>query len=102
MMMIIIKIKHNKLCVTGVYLRDITNTSFFFPGFALECESSGCLFFSLNIKQVIENLRDAACRFPVLAVANKGSSVGPQNKIRHLAHRHRRLMQVAVLGDRGL
>ena len=40
--------------------------------------------------------------FPVLAVANAGSCVGPQNKIGHLAHRHRRLMQVPVLSACGI
>ena len=33
--------------------------------------------------------------FPVLAVANTGSYVGPQNKIGHPAHRCRKLMQNA-------
>ena len=35
--------------------------------------------------------------FPVLAVANTGSSVGPQNNIGHPAHRYRQMMQVPVL-----
>ena len=39
--------------------------------------------------------------FPVLALANSGFSVGPQNKIGHPAH-HRQLMQVPVLSARGI
>ena len=35
--------------------------------------------------------------FPVLAVANKGSSVGLQNKIGHPAHIYRQLMQVPMV-----
>ena len=35
--------------------------------------------------------------FPVLAVANTGSCVGPRNKIGHPAHRYRQLTQVPVL-----
>ena len=38
----------------------------------------------------------------MLAVANTGSSVGPQNKIGHPAHRYRQLMQVPVLSARGI
>ena len=37
------KVKHCMLHVTGVYLRDITNTVFFFLNFSLECESSARL-----------------------------------------------------------
>ena len=33
----------------------------------------------------------------MLAVANAGSCVGPQNKIGHPAHRYKQLMQVPVL-----
>ena len=40
--------------------------------------------------------------FPVLAVANIGSCVGPQNKIGHPAHRHRQVKQVPVLSARGI
>ena len=40
--------------------------------------------------------------FHLLAVANAGSWLGPQNKIGHLAHRHRQLMQVSVLNARGI
>ena len=40
--------------------------------------------------------------FPVSAVSNTGSCVGPQNKIGHLAHRYRQLMQVPVLSARGI
>ena len=39
--------------------------------------------------------------FPVLAVTNTGSCVGPQNKIGHPAHRDRPLMQVPVLSACG-
>ena len=35
--------------------------------------------------------------FPVLAVTNTRSCVGPQNKIGHPAHRNRQLMAVPVL-----
>ena len=44
----------------------------------------------------IENL---SWVFPVLAVANTGSCVGPQGKIGHPAHRYRQLMQISVLSD---
>ena len=40
--------------------------------------------------------------FPVLVVAKIGSCVGPQNKVDHLAHRYRNLMQVPVLSARGI
>ena len=40
--------------------------------------------------------------FPVLAVANIGSCVGPQNKIAYPAHRYRQLMQVPVLSAHGI
>ena len=40
--------------------------------------------------------------FPVLAVANTGSCVGPHNKIGHPARRYRQLMQVPVLSARGM
>ena len=38
--------------------------------------------------------------FPVFAVANTCSCVGPQNKIVHLVYRYRQLMQVPVLSAR--
>ena len=38
----------------------------------------------------------------MLAVANKGSCVGPRNKIGHPAHHYRQLMQVPVLSARGI
>ena len=41
------KIKHGKLCVTDVYLRDTLNSVI--PRFALECESSECLLFLLFV-----------------------------------------------------
>ena len=37
------KIRHSLLCVTGVYLRDLTDT--LFEKFALECELSEHLLF---------------------------------------------------------
>ena len=40
--------------------------------------------------------------FPVLAVVNTGSWVGLQNKMGHLAHRYRHLMQVSLLSVRGM
>ena len=40
--------------------------------------------------------------FPVLAVANIGSCVGPKTKIGHPAHRYRQLMQVPMLTARGI
>ena len=39
--------------------------------------------------------------FPVLAVANTGSCVGPQNEIGHPAH-HRQLIEVPLLSARGI
>ena len=41
------KIKHSTVCVTGVYLRDITNTVFCCCDFALDYESSERLLFLL-------------------------------------------------------
>ena len=38
----------------------------------------------------------------MLAVANAGSCVGPQNKIGHPAYRYRQLMEVPVLSSRGI
>ena len=38
--------------------------------------------------------------FPVLAVADTGSCVGPLNKVSHLPHRYRQLMQVLILSAR--
>ena len=40
--------------------------------------------------------------FPVLAGANTGSCVGPQNKIGPPARRYRQLMQVPGLSARGI
>ena len=40
--------------------------------------------------------------FPVLAVANTCSCVGPQNKIGHPAYRYRQLKPVPVLSARGI
>ena len=40
--------------------------------------------------------------FPVLAVANTGSCVGPQNELGHLTHHYRQLMQVPVLRTHGI
>ena len=42
------------LCVTGVYLRDITNTIFF--SFAFECESERFLFLYLFVPVVLTDL----------------------------------------------
>ena len=50
-----------------------------------------CIFFQ-NLSRV----------FPVLAVGNTGSCVGPQNKGAHPAHRYGQLMRVSVLTDRGI
>ena len=63
---------------------------FFLAGF---CPSSPftCIFFK-SLSQV----------FPVLAVADIGSSVGPKNKIDHPAPRYRQLMQVPVLSASGI
>ena len=40
--------------------------------------------------------------FPVVAVADTGSCVGPQNKIGPPAHRYGQLMQVLILSVRGI
>ena len=40
--------------------------------------------------------------FPVLAVVNTGSSVGPQEKKGHPVYRYGQLMQVPVLSARGI
>ena len=40
--------------------------------------------------------------FTVLAVANNGSCLGPQNEIGHPAHRYRQLMQVPMLSIWGI
>ena len=40
--------------------------------------------------------------YPVLAVVNTGSSVGPQNEIGHPACRYRQLMLVPVWSARGM
>ena len=40
--------------------------------------------------------------FSVLAVATAGTCVDPQNKVGHLAHRHRRLMLVPMSSARGI
>ena len=50
-----------------------------------------CIFFQ-NLSRV----------FPVLAVANIDSCVGPQYKIGHPAHRYGQLMQVPVLSAHGI
>ena len=70
--------------------RDIFLANFYFSspftrGFCV------CLFLFENFSQV----------FPVLAVANTGSCVGPQNKTLYPARRHRQLMQVPVFSARG-
>ena len=49
-------------------------------------------FFPQNLSRV----------FPVLAVANTGSCVGPQNKISHPVHHFRQLVQVPVLCASGI
>ena len=53
----------------------------FYPSSAFTC------IFSKNLSRV----------FPVLAVANTGSSVGPKNKTGHPAHQYSQLRQVHVL-----
>ena len=40
--------------------------------------------------------------FPVLAMANVGSCVGPKNKLGHAVNRQRQLMQVTVMSARGI
>ena len=51
------------------------------------------LHFSQNVHRVF---------FPVLAVANTGFCVGPQNKTSHTAHRYTQLVQLPVLRARGI
>ena len=68
----------------------LTARNFFFANFYPSGPLT-CIFFE-NLYRV----------FLVLAVANTGSCVGPQNKIGHAAHRYRQLMQFPVLSARGI
>ena len=67
-------------------VRDFILANFYLPN------PTTFIFFPHNISGV----------FPVLAVANAGFCVGPQNLPGHPAHRHRQLMQLPVLSASGI
>ena len=60
----------------------------------LPCYSLPSRFIDLHFFQNLSEF------FSVLAVANTGSCMGPQNKIGHPVRRYRQLMQVPVLSAR--
>ena len=71
---------------------------------------SGVRLFSADVKDLLRLLLFTHLHFfqnlswvlLVLAVANTGSCVGPQNEIGHPAHHYRQLMQVPVLSGSGI
>ena len=69
-----------------------TAKDFFLANFYPCCPFTCCFFPLLNLSQA----------FPVLAVANTGSCVEPQNRLGHRTHRYRQLMQVPVSSACGI
>ena len=63
---------------------------------------SSLLIFTLVVQSPAFFVSETSPEFFLLAEANAGSSVGPQNRIGHPAHRYRRLMQVPVLCAHGI
>ena len=58
---------------------------------------SSLLIFTLVVQSPAFFVSETSPEFFLLAEANAGSSVGPQNRIGHPAHRYRQSMQVPVL-----